>query len=1610
MGSLTGCMGKAGELLRPADRQMLVDAALKQREAGLSRAEADKAAAQQVLEALKAEAPQETPKQAGVKWPGVLEQAGRQTETPEFKRWFGDSKVVDGEGKPLVVYHGTGGDFDVFRPGVARAIWFAADAGYAGKYVSALDGAENNVMPVHLSVQNPLIVDMKGGADLPRGLKGLLRYANSLEDVVGIAKQQGHDGVIFKNRARTVEGFASDEIAVFKPDQIKSAIGNRGTFDPNNPSILAQGERGQYEPRTATMSLLQGADLTTFLHESGHHFYELMHQFAMRPNAPEQIRNDFDTLLRSVGEQGATPEERLANWTARDLEGKRNGHEQIATQFERYLMEGKAPTQGLQPLFARFRSWLVNIYRSVAGTGAPDISPEVREVFNRLLASEEAIKETEQARGYMPLPREVFKDDAAYRAYMELGQEATDTAVSQMDQRSLRDMKWLSNARSRKLKELQAQAAAMRREARIEARRDILNEPTYQAWQFLTMRGDESGQAIPERRPSARGNVDPRTDSLLDAIAKLGGIDRESARRDLGIADDVLMAPADVVGRPAWRAKGGKTADGMREALEELGYLHQRDEFGRTDLQGLADAVSDELHGGRQYSWWASFHGDERPTGLDLDTTYHGKLNTEALRRMFGDAPDAPWRKLSKMGMTSDKRGVDPEAVALTFGFRDGRDMVETLAGAKRPDQAIEDWTDKLMLERHGEMVDPQSIENAANEAVHNEARARFMATGLKVLTDSPLPARELARAAKEAAEQMIAGKRIGDLQPSQYEATERRANRDALENAARDPAKAIEAQRAAVLNNRLARAAQDAMEEVRKGVKYLATIADSKTIDAEYRDQIEAMLEQYEFKPQTNKQLGRRENLRRFLDKLEEQGLKPDIPEGVIDDARQINYKELTVEEFRGIRDAVKALEHLGRLKNKLLLDKAGREFAEIRDTMVDSIVENAGDRQAVTREAATWGGKQLQRLRRVAWSHIKAAILARRLDGNKDGPVAEHLVNTANERANFETTQRHQATLKASEILAPLLKGGNLQKPRFFPQIGRSLTKEQVFFIAANMGNEGNIQRLLGGEGWRMDQARAIVSTLSADELRAVQRVWDHFEEFRPLIGEKERRVYGKEPEWVKPTPVEFTAADGTTVRLQGGYFPINYDRMATARAEAHADAESAKRQMQGAYTSATTRRGFTKTRMEEVTGRPLTYSASAYFSALNDVIHDLAWHEWLIDSNKLLRSDKIDGAIRERYGPEAVGQLKSWVNDIAVGERGMQAALDTISSVLRQGVSAAGLGFNIMSALLQPLGITQSAVRIGWKWVGQGLSDYITNPARATREVNDASEFMRNRSLTRFRELNELMGQIENQNPVKKAVGQYGYWLMMRFQQMVDVPTWRGAYTKALAEGYDEARAVSLADQSVIDAQGGGQIKDLSAIERGGPTQKLFTVFYSFMNTALNLGWLQTSSANTPAKKAKLLLDYTALMILPAIGQQLLKDAITPGDSGDYDDWESVAKKFVASEIDFLFGMTVVGREFSGAAKFAAGVEDRGRDYGGPAGFRLVTDVTQLGKQVGQVVQGGEFDDAFRKAVINASGDMFGLPSAQINRTITGIQALQEGETDNPAAVLFGYQKPR
>jgi hypothetical protein len=180
-----------------------------------------------------------------------------------FKRWFGNSKVVDGSGKPLVVYHGSQGNIKHFRKSGA-GIFFAERPGAASAYAIGQNHNNEtvprgaNVLPVYLSLQNPLIIDdnwlnnfarradpdpYKRGHDFRDDFVDSETYAR--ESVFREAKRLGHDGLILTADMlpdEDMSGDWSEQIAyvVFSPTQIKSATGNSGEFNPNNPDITKE--------------------------------------------------------------------------------------------------------------------------------------------------------------------------------------------------------------------------------------------------------------------------------------------------------------------------------------------------------------------------------------------------------------------------------------------------------------------------------------------------------------------------------------------------------------------------------------------------------------------------------------------------------------------------------------------------------------------------------------------------------------------------------------------------------------------------------------------------------------------------------------------------------------------------------------------------------------------------------------------------------------------------------------------------------------------------------------------------------------------------------------------------------------------------------------------------------------------------------------------------------------------------------------------------------------------------------------------------------------------------------------------------------------------------
>ncbi|MCZ2412928.1 MAG: hypothetical protein LC136_01505 [Burkholderiales bacterium] len=1208
----------------------------------------------------------------------------------------------------------------------------------------------------------------------------------------------------------------------------------------------------------------------------------------------------------------------IQSWRAMTLDEQRPYHEQFAEGFETYLFEGKSPSAELNSAFARIAAWMLNVYKSLTSMRVK-LTPEVRGVFDRMLATNDQIAEQARLRNMAPLfsdPAQAGMSAKDWAAYQEVGAQAARDAVADLRTRTLRDMRWMANAKGRALKKLQDSAKEVRRGVRAEVEEQVDAQPVYAAMAFI-----------------------------------------------------------------------------------ERGTMADR------DLTNAQRAALDTMAGGKT------------------------KLSLPALKALYGDGPSAPWRYI-KQTLVAAEDGADPDAVAAAFGFDSGDALVRAILSAEPRQQLVEALTDKRMLEEHADLSDPVQIELAAEEAIHNEARIRFVATEMKALQEGmnvrekvgetkvrkgknagqtrALTVDGLVRAATQYAEQIVGRTVVRRLSPTKHAraaANEAKAAAEAMK--AGDLQTALAHKRNQLLHERTSKAMSEAITTFEKNLGYLRKFRNSNrargSIDADYVEQIENLLAAVDTRNQTNKRLESIASLRKWIAAQEAEGLPVALDAELIESLQITNVRDLTVDQLQALVDQVRSIEHLGKLKKKLLTARDKREFDAIADELAATIREHGGK----PREVPFAPGAHEHRFKRL-WEgffaeHRKLASLARQMDGVvDDGPMWRALIRGMNDAGNRETSLIAQSTKALADIFRPIakMKGGLTGNKLLIPALGQSLSRGERMAVLLNWGNELSRQRVLNTVP--LAAVEQIMATMTREEALAIQAVWDHINEYWPDIAAKEKRVKGVAPEKVDALPFTMVLADGTSIEMRGGYYPLVYESEMSDVAAAHEQAQVAKDMQAGAYTRATTRRGHTKKRAEKV-GEPLRFTLDVIDRHISQVVHDLAWHEWLIDAGRLLRDKRISSAIRDHYGPATLKAMKDTLSDIATGDLQRMSRVEALAAGVRARTSAAVMGWSLTTALLQPFGLFQSVPRVGAVWILRGMKHWAGDALRlenSARLIREKSAMMRHRSTTFNRDIREVTARIhQGKGPIAEAFDASLFIAMQKLQLIADIPTWWGAYEKALAEVDDEGRAVALADQAVLDAQGGGQVKDLAGVQRGNELKRALSMFYSYFSATWNMASESTARTNfrKPAQVAGWLADMVVLSVVPVLAQQVVFSLLRGGGGDDDKDWEErmldLFKQLGAFWMNTLIGV----REFSGMVQ--------GFDYNGPAAARAIVEAGNVGKAAGKALDPDEdLDDNDYRRVLKSVLTILGWPAAQVDRSWRGWKAWQEGEA-GPGAVLLG-----
>ena len=552
-------------------------------------------------------------------------------------------------------------------------------------------------------------------------------------------------------------------------------------------------------------------------------------------------------------------------------------------------------------------------------------------------------------------------------------------------------------------------------------------------------------------------------------------------------------------------------------------------------------------------------------------------------------------------------------------------------------------------------------------------------------------------------------------------------------------------------------------------------------------------------------------------------------------------HWSRLTVEKLLGLDDAVQQIMHLGRLKQTLLDLQDERQF----NAVVADAVAAAGQlpqKPPTNLFDPSWTDRFKSGVASADASLLKMETIFDWLDGGDPNGVFNRVVfrpiANAQDRENAMTAD-YLGRISAAFGKVPEAVAKKWADVIELPLIDRhtgmlsKMTRQQVVSMALNMGNAGNIQRLTDGYGWpEMAVRNTLNETLTEEEWTFVQEVWDIIGALWPEISAMERRVNGVAPEKVKPVPV--VTPFGT---LAGGYFPAIYDSTRSYKAEERGG--EAADLLDARYTRATTRASATKERSEKVK-RPILLGLGTINRHLSEVIHDITHREAIIAANRFLSNERVMKAVDESLGREARQQFRPWLKFVANSwamERAGNEGIGKWVQKARSNATIVGMGFRLSTIMTQIAGYSNSAEYVGAKWVGEAIARTAAHPINSFRFVLERSGEVAARMDTLDRDIRVSLEQMRGKSGSIWDAKRFMFHGIGYMDRLVSVPTWLGAYNKALANGADEAGAIYQADKAVRLSQGAGSPKDLAAIQRGtgkwGEALRLMTMFYSYFS---------------------------------------------------------------------------------------------------------------------------------------------------------------------------------
>lgn len=1058
----------------------------------------------------------------------------------------------------------------------------------------------------------------------------------------------------------------------------------------------------------------------------------------------------------------------------------------------------------------------------------------------------------------------------------------------------------------------------------------------------------EFGEALPELSDEVRRVLDRMIvseDMLDDALAAEGLKPLFDQKPD-------DMSDAD------WAELQLARDDAEQEGIEILHKLRAKDEAWAAKaqsaelkkIQAQAKEVRDKIRAqiaAEVNSEPAFAAADIIRRGNKAAVTFNLKMDPDAVATFGLNANQMA--QLRAKGFLK-KGGLDPQATfnelrLISVKFPNARKMLEALVRVGDPDEIIERRTTERCIAEHSELFDPKKVQAAVHKAVHQEARARMVATELKYIAgDGRARSRIYLEAARMAAREQLGRIAVGKLKVRSLVAAERRASTEAYRAIkAGDRAKAVSAKRRQLVLHEMIRTAIKFEDDFRKFQKLRKDAFGSSKKIAKTRDMDIVSVVRYVL---TNEGYGKPNNdataAPKFVEKL--QKYNDDRATVFAAILERHPYRPGLEWKNRSVADAIRVVEEVTGLWRMAAMERSvylnGRR--EDRKAIAEALCSTrlqSGDYKAGFNRKTTPAEAVTHKLLTVSNMLKAVESWCVRMDGHDpDGPWQKYIYRPiANGAAKYRVESGKFQKRLAELAEARAENWAKVRDIHFAYGNYTFLTKAELIGALLHTGNMSNKTKLLVGgrsegrtwarvhyvngqefvdmSGWDSFVEECFENgTLTKEDMDFVQAVWDLLEETKAPAQKAFRQIFGFYFEEVEASPIE--TPWGT---YRGGYVPAITDHDLV-----HDQKLKEEREIQGEqdFLSAMPVKtpGFSVSRVEQYR-KPLNLDFGRLGAHIDKVLRFAYIAPQATEVAKLLNDFDVQDHLAAFDPTARTDLLQVWL------KRSTEQSLTTDRSSwvgqkvnkLRSLAGANIMAGNIVNAMQQVTGLSVAVPYVGAKALWQAHKTFFLNPKDTVRRISEASNFMKNRfhdrameyqsrlrrasagtihmdqAKTMFDKMATVDAKLE---PVRDFFMRNAYILQSVVQVPIDGIVWLAAYNKYLSDHgrtgdgwfeYEPAR--DYADSIVRRTQSDFSPENIANVEAGNSATRLFLVFYRYFGTMLNLLSDSWDRAKLTGDYGRFVADAFFIVWIPSVVSSAIGRLIGQGFDQDDDGFDGM-----------------------------------------------------------------------------------------------------------------------